>query len=189
MKKFSLLKSLDEVILPFILLFWARYLGVFITGLVAPIEFTFSREVSYVSLPFIQFSHTDDLLTANSISWILTGGVLAITFGFIAFRNLHLNEDWLHPRQAGYLHHKKMDHFIISSYESLHQGISWLAVAMIAFALATTDLWFGVVSTLAYGVVLAVSAALMLLFALSLEQDTKLESKKVQKKKHQAHPN
>lgn len=189
MKKFSLLKSLDEIILPFILLFWARYLGVFITGLVAPIEFTFSREVSYVSLPFIQFQHTNDFLTANSISWILTGGVLAITFGFIAFRNLHLNEDWLHPRQARHLHHKKMDHFIISSYESLHQGISWLAVAMIAFALATTDLWFGVVSTLAYGVVLAVSTALMLLFALSLEQDTKLESKKVQKKKDQAYPN
>ena len=156
MKKFSLLKSLDEVILPFILLFWARYLGVFITGLVAPIEFTFSREVSYVSLPFIQFSHTDEFLTANSISWILTGGVLAITFGFIAFRNLHLNEDLLHPRQARHLHHKRMDHFIISSYESLHQGISWLAVAMIAFALATTDLWFGVVSTLSDCVVNAV---------------------------------
>lgn len=179
MKKFSLLKSLDEVLLPFILFFWARYLGIFITGLIAPIEFTFSWKLTYVSLPFIQFSHAGDLITANSISWILTGGVLAVTFGFIAFRNLHLNEDWLHPKVSRNLHHKKMDHFIINSYEAFHQGISWLAVAMIAFALAVTDLWFGVISTLAFGVVVAVVVSLMLLFALSLEQDTKLESKKV----------
>ncbi len=179
MKKFSLLKSLDEVLLPFILLFWARYLGIFITGLAAPIEFTFSWRIDYVSLPFIQFPRADDLIAANSISWILTGGILAVTFGFIAFRNLHLNEDWLHPKESRGLHHKNMDHFIINSCEAFHQGISWLAVAIIAFALAATDLWFGVVSTLAFGVIISVAASLMLLFALSLEQDTKLEGKKV----------
>ncbi len=178
-KKFSLLKSLDKILLPFILLFWVRYLGIFITGLVAPIEFTFSWKVTYVSLPFIQFPHINDLMAANSISWILTGAVLAVTFGFIAFRNLHLNEDWLHPKEARNLHHKKIGHFIVNSYEALHQGISWLAVAILTFALAVTDLWFGVVSTLAFGVVIAVVVSLMLLFALSLERDSKLEGKKV----------
>jgi Na+(H+)/acetate symporter ActP len=72
-----------------------------------------------------------------------------------------------------------MDHFLISSYEATHQSISWLAVALIALALAVTDLWFGIISTMAFGVIIAVTASLMLLFALSLERDSKLSSKKV----------
>jgi hypothetical protein len=178
-KKFSLLKSLDEVILPFVLLFWARYLGIFLAGLTNPIEFLIRFKIDYLSLPFIQFPQTSDYIIANSISWVLTSGVLAITFGFIAFRNLHLHEDWLHPKEARSLHSKKIEHFLTNAYEALHQNISWLVATLVAFSLAVADFWFGLLSSLAFGIIIAVTASLIILFALSLEQDSKLESKKV----------
>ncbi|MCH7541177.1 hypothetical protein IH981_00135 [Patescibacteria group bacterium] len=179
MKKLSLLKSLDKIILPLVLLIGARYLGFFLYGLMSSFQFTFSRNFDLASLPFIKYVGESDLLTANSFSWIFTAAVLAFSFGFIAFRNLYLHEDLLHPKQATHLHRSRMDHFIVSSHDAFHQGISWWVVALISLSLALADYLSGAASTIAFGVIISVSASLLALLLLGISKGYKLDSKKV----------
>ena len=180
MRKVSLLKSLDEVILPLVLLLGARYFGVFIYALITPFQFTFSSNFDLASLPFIKCTGENALRAANSFSWGLTAGVLALVFGFIAFRNLYLHEDWLHPKQATHLHKNRMDHLIINSREAFHQGLSWGLVVLISMLFSLADFVTGFLSSLAFGTIVSVSASVLALLLLGISRDSKLESKKVE---------
>ena len=177
-KKLSLLKSLDKIILPLVLLIGARYLGVFLYALINPFQFSFSRNFDLLSLPFVKGGQ-EGLLGANSFSWIFTAAVLALAFGFIAFRNLYLHEDLLHPKQATHLHRSKMDHLIVNYQDAFHQGISWWVVALISLSLALADYLSGTASTVAFGVIISVSASLLALLLLGISKGYKLDSKKV----------
>ena len=179
MKKLSLLKSVDELILPAVLLISARYLGLFLYALITPFQFTFSSNFDLASLPFIKYTGESTLRAANSFSWGLTAGVLALVFGFIAFRNLYLHEDWLHPKQATHLHKNKMDHLIVGSREAFHQGISWGLVVAISMLLSLADFITGFLSSLAFGTIVSVNASVLALLLLGISRDSKLESKKV----------
>ena len=179
MKKVALLKSIDEVILPLVLLLGSRYFGVFLYALIAPFQFTVSSNFDLASLPFIKCGGSSNLIAANSFSWGLTAAVLGLTFGFIAFRNLYLHEDWLHPKQATYLHRNKMNHFIVNSREAFHQGISWGVVVLISMLLSVADFVTGVMSALAFGTITATNASLLALLLLGISRDFKLEGKKV----------
>ena len=178
-RNISLAKFLDEFVLPFVLLVWARYLGLFITSFILPIQFSFSLKFDLVSLPFVRFGGPEDLILANSVSWLFTGGVLAAVFGFTAFRAHHLHEDRLHPKEAFYLHNKKMEHLIISGYEALHQAISWAATAVTAFFISFSDFLFGHLSTFSFGVILSVCMVLVAALGLGIIRDVNLKSKKV----------
>ena len=180
MKKVSLLKSIDEVILPLVLLLGSRYFGVFLYALITPFQFTFSSTFDLASLPFIRCGGSSNLIAANSFSWGLTAAVLGLTFGFIAFRNLYLHEDWLHPKQATHLHKNRMDHLIVGSKEAFHQGISWGLVVAIAMLLSFADLVTGFLSTLVFGTIVSVSASVLALLLLGISRDSKLEGKKVE---------
>lgn len=178
-RKISLIKIIDELVLPFFILLAARYLGIFIASFLLPVGFTVSFKASLISAPFIQFASETHLLLANSIAWIFTGIVLAVVFGYVAHRILHFHEDWLHPKQAATLHDRKLDHLIINSHEALHQGVAW-AVAAGAVLIATTrEFIAGDLSTIAFGVIISIAATLLILFVFAVLEDHKLDGKKV----------
>ena len=179
MREISLAKLVDEIIFPFVLLVAARYFGVFVSTFILPIQFTFDLKLDFAPLPFLSFTSLNDLETANSVSWVFTGAVLAVIFGFVAFRTLHLHEDHLHPKEAARLHQKKIAPLIINSREAFHQALSWSAVAAISLASSTADFILGNVSTICFGVVAAISATILLLFAVTIGGDLSLERKKV----------
>ena len=167
----SLVKTLDEFILPFVLLVAARYLGFFIAIFIAPIQFEFSLKSDLMSAPFVHFIKIDDLFLANSVSWLFTAAILGIVFGFVAFRSLHLNEDWLHPKETAAFHKKNMSHLLVSGEEATHQVIAWSLATLLALNFSVVDLWLGNLSTLMFGIVVSVSALLTVLYILSLTRE------------------
>ena len=178
-RKPSILKSVDEFILPFILLVAARYLGVFITGFISPMQLKIGLESSLFSVPFIQFPTISSLVLANSVSWLLTGAIIGIVFGFIAFRNMYLNEDWLHPKEAAAFHGKKMEHFIVSTHEAFHQSISWSIVTFIALAFVLVDFLLGNLLIFSFGIIISITSLLSATFVLSVARSVSLDRKEV----------
>jgi hypothetical protein len=177
--KASLLKTIDKFILPFVLFVAARYFGVFVSTFISPIQFEFGLKSDLISIPFVRFIELHDLFVANSVSWLFTASVLGFVFSFIAFRSLHLNDSWLHPKEAARFHRAKMGHLIISGEDALHQVISWSVVTLLALNLAIADFWLGSLSTIVFGMIVSVSSLLTVLYILSLVRDTDLDRKKV----------
>src|SRR3989344_2794074 len=126
----SLLKLVDELILPTIIIIATRYFGIFVAGLTFQISFGFSLRSDLLSAPFIDFGAEADLLTANLVSWALVSVVLVVIFGFVLFRNLHFHKDWIHPKETTYLHNKNLEFMIIPAEEAFHQGFSWCLLSL-----------------------------------------------------------
>ncbi len=166
-----MVKTIDKIILPFILIVAARYIGIFISVFLTPLSFELSLQTDILSAPFVRLSTQDQLVTANSISWIFTALVLGTVFSFLAFRSLHLNHDWLHPKETALFHKKHMSHFLVSGEQTYHQVIAWSLVTLLVLNLAIVDFWLGDLSTLAFGIILSISSLLTVLFTLSLVRD------------------
>lgn len=179
MVRLSALKAIDEFILPFVIFFAARYIGVFVAPFVTSTSVTLGLEVELTSLPFIKFPASLDQYFSNSISWVFTAAMLGIFFGFTAFRILHLNESWLHPKEAARLHHNKLHPFVISGEEAVHQIIAWSSVTLLALNLAVVDALLGDLSLIVFGFVLAITALLTVLFILSWVREGNLDRKEV----------
>ncbi|MEX0622109.1 MAG: hypothetical protein WD187_03960 [Candidatus Woykebacteria bacterium] len=173
----SIAKTLDQLILPVVIFVGARYLGIFLPVLFSQVEFQFSLDFNLISVPFIEFVNFNNLLFLNSFSWLLTAAVFGVVFSFIAFRSLHLNEDWLHPKEASRLHKRKLDHFTISPEEAYPQVLAWSLVTLVALNLSIVDFLSGAISTVVFGVGVAINALLVALFVLSLGRG--LEREKV----------
>ncbi|OGY24505.1 MAG: hypothetical protein A2172_02730 [Candidatus Woykebacteria bacterium RBG_13_40_15] len=177
MKKLSLIKTIDELALPVILIVAARYLGIFISAFLTPVKYSFSTNYDLLSAPFVKFVENTDLFAANSFSWLITSLLVAFISGFVAFRNLYLHEDWLHPKQARHIYKQRLDHFIINANEAFHQGISWFIIAVLILALSIAEFISGALSTLAFGFTISVSTVLIFLFWRSLQREIRLDRK------------
>ena len=173
----SIVKTLDKLILPVVIFIGTRYVGIFLPVLFSRVEFQFAFDFNLISIPFIEFVNFNNLLFLNSLSWLLTAAVFGIVFSFIAFRSLHLNEDWLHPKEATKLHKRKLDHFLITAEEASHQVLAWSLVTLVALNLSIVDFLSGAISTVVFGVIVSISALLVALFVLSLSRG--LEREKV----------
>lgn len=167
----ALVKTIDKFILPFILIVASRYIGIFISVFITSLNFELSLQTDLLSAPLIRFSNQSDLVTANSISWVFTALILGIVFSFLVFRSLHLNEDWLHPKEAAFFHKKNMRHFLVSGEQTYHQIVAWSLVTLIVLNLSIMDFWLGDLSTLAFGFMISISSLLTVLFTLSLVRD------------------
>ena len=167
----ALLKTIDKFILPFILIVATRYIGIFISVFITSLNFELSLQTDLLSAPLIRFSNQSDLITANSISWVFTALILGVVFSFIAFRSLHLNEDWLHPKETALFHRKNMSHFLVSGEQTYRQIIAWSLVTLLVLNLSIMDFWLGNLSTLAFGIIISISSLLTVLFTLSLVRD------------------
>jgi len=176
------LKFLDELILPFVILSAARYLGVFATTYLREVQFSFGSQSDLVSLPFVHFSYFCDRLLANSISWVFVALVLAVFFGFILFRNLHFHADWVHPRVATHLHNKNLEFLIIESKEAFYQAVTWSCLTLALLALATAEFLAGSLALLSFGFVYAIGGSLIITFLFEVSRDSRLNRDKVEKK-------
>ena len=182
MGRFSVLKAIDEFILPFVVFFTARYVGVFVAPFITSTSIELGPKIELTSLPFIDFSNQLDQYFSNSLSWAFTAAILGVFFGFTAFRILHLNESWLHPKEAASIHHKSLQPFVISGEEALHQIIAWSSVTLLALNLAVVDAIVGDLSLVVFGFVLAVTALLTVLFILSWVREGNLDRKEIKNK-------
>ena len=167
----ALVKTIDKFILPFILIVASRYIGIFISVFITSLNFELSLQTDLLSAPLIRFSNQSDLVTANSISWVFTALILGIVFSFLAFRSLHLNEDWLHPKETAFFHKKNLSHFLVSGEQTYHQIVAWSLVTLLVLNLSIMDFWLGDLSTLAFGFIISISSLLTVLFTLSLVRD------------------
>jgi len=173
------LKFLDELILPFVILVAARYLGVFFATYLRAVQFSFGSQSDLVSVPFLHFSCLADRVFANLVSWFFVAVALAAFFGFILFRNLHFHQDWVHPRVAAHLHNQNLEFLIVQRKEAFYQALTWFCLTLVLLILAITEFLAGDLAVLVFGFVYGTGVSLIIIFLLELTRDKKLGRDKV----------
>lgn len=144
MSKLNPFKLLVEAILPIVLVVGTKYISVFVINYLLSYSWEFSFSASQVfSLPFIQYSSSNDLLIANSISSLVMIMVLGIGFSFVFFRFQHFHEKFISPKIAANLHVSKIESIIFSEVDAHNQLTVWFTLSWIVFLTALLEFLAG----------------------------------------------
>lgn len=166
----TVLKFLDELVLPVLVLISARYISIFITSSWLSAQYVFNWDsTDYLSLPFISFPDSMEGLLLNSLSWLFVVFVISVYLGLILFRAFYFHEALLHPTQAQRIHRKNLQFLVIDSREANYHLFVWLALILLISGLIAGDFLQGRVSSVAFGylstnlIVFTILAAIFLL--------------------------
>ncbi len=173
------MKLADKAILPIVVLLSARYLGLFLYGFFPSSAFTFTQ--GNLVLPFIKLP-SEATLSANTFSWLVVAIVVAFYFGFLAFRNLHLNHDTVHPKQSSFLHNKNLEFLLVEAEEAVHQNTALLLLSAANIFFIARDFFGGSLSPLVFGLLLAEISILVVFFSQYLLLSQSLERQQVEEK-------
>ncbi len=181
MKNLSIQKLLDKALLPLAILISARYIGLFLSSFVLPNWYSFSLNQDWNLLPFLKLPK-EFTISANSFSWAFVALVLALYFGFLAFRNTHLNQDFIHPKEASFFHNKNLEFLIVEAEEAVHQNAALLILSAANLFFITKDFFGGTLSPLIFGILLAEVSILILFFSQYFFLSIQLERNQVEEK-------
>jgi len=181
MNKLSILKLLDKIVLPLVILIAARYIGLFLFGFIPSNTFNFSFSKQWNTIPFLKLPN-EASLSANSFSWAFVALVVALYFGFLAFRNLHLNQEFIHPKQARFFHNKNIEFLIVEAREALHQNIALVLLSAANLVFISRDFFRGTLSPLIFGLLLAEISILILFFSQYFVLSKQLERNQIEEK-------
>lgn len=146
----SLLKIIDEAIIPGLLILAAKIIGL----VAANYWYNLSWDGTASILPLMQYRSEQAFFTANTISNLFV--LLVILCGFLAMliRAHVLHGSHISPRLSTKLVQRQLTGLIIGSWELYHQAVVWLAylwLALIIFGihalLGVTPWWLPLAGT------------------------------------------
>jgi hypothetical protein len=150
----SLLKILDEAIVPSVIVIAAKVIGLALVNLVSGYSYTI--ESGYSVFPWtVIYSSPTEALAANDYSNLIMYLVVLAGFTWVLVKAHFLHDTHLPPKLAGRLAKLKLWHFVQTTFEIYHQAVVWLS-----FLWLTTLVIF--IYTVVGGSVVLVLAALAL---------------------------
>lgn len=158
MPKVSLIKLLDEVLLPIILVIAAKLGGIFLISywISAPWQISLNQS-NLNQIYFISFHSSRDLTLVSSFSDLFAVAVCGIGVTWIIFRSHFLNLDTVHPKISAHLHRVGREFLLSDSYHLYHQAAVWLSLAWITFAVIFSNTLLGITSSVVLGIATVVS--------------------------------
>lgn len=122
----SLMKILDEAILPAVVLIGAKVIGLSLANFFGGLSFTV--ESGYSAIPWtVLYSSTSEAMTANDLSNAVMYLVVLLGFCWVLFKAHLLHDTHLPPKFAGRLAKLHLLHFVQTTFEIYHQALVWLS--------------------------------------------------------------
>ncbi|MCL5412010.1 MAG: hypothetical protein M1150_04765 [Patescibacteria group bacterium] len=173
MFNFSILKIIDEAILPAFLVVGAKIGGVLIVTKLFALDFTLTQS-SFFSIPLIGYSSSDSLTVVNTVSSILTTMMVMLGLGWVLIKAHHFHASHIHPKLATKLAQNGLENLIQDSFEIYHQALVWLSLLWFTFFLSVTQFYYGVLAAWAVIAILAFGLILSLIFILDVKKEIDL---------------
>jgi hypothetical protein len=169
----SLLKILDEAIVPASILIAAKVIGLVFVNFLG--NYSYTIQTGYSALPWtVVYSSPTEALAANDYSNLFMYSIVLVGFSWILIKAHFLHDTHLPPRFAGKLARLKLWSFVQTTFEIYHQAVVWLS-----FLWLTTLVIF--IYTLAGGsavvflIPLALSSAATFLYTKDVEVEIKTD--------------
>ncbi len=122
----SLIKLIDEALLPAILLIIAKMGGLFMASLLLGLKFTVVMGDFFKVLPTVHFLNPQDYVLAENYSNLAMFLVASLGCAFILLRAHFFHESHIRPRLHSRLVALNLESLIVPSYHLYHQATVWL---------------------------------------------------------------
>src|SRR3990170_2804131 len=175
----SIIKLIDEAIVPAVFLILAKGIGLFATVVFLNLQFTLEYRSIFGILPSFRFATLQGYITAENYSNLAM--FAAVTAGAIVviLKGHFLHESHIHPRLHARLIAFNLERLVQSSYHLYHQATIWLVFLWLTFGFLTLSsiakITYPQITIAAFLIV----ANLSWVFALDLEKEIELSREKV----------
>jgi hypothetical protein len=173
MPKVSLLKLIDEAVLPVVVIFGSKLLGLFFANNAFNLGGVFNSYDFSLTTPFFFYPSPTAARIASDFSTLVVYLVIALGFGWVVFRAHHFHLSHLHPTVAKrvFLHEK--DFLLVNSYEIYHQAAIWLSLSSLFLINTFQEYLLKEVSLFVFSFAWVVVMGLILLLFIDLGNEAK----------------
>ena len=175
----SLIKLIDEAILPALLLILAKGVGLFATIVFFNLPFTLEYRSIFGLLPSFRFATLQGYITAENYSNLAMFCVVAAGAIVVILKAHFLHESHISPRLHARLISLNLERLAQSSYHLYHQAAIWLVFLWLTFGFLTLSSIAKITYPQITIVAFLISANLSWVFALDLEKENELSREKV----------
>src|SRR3990167_4762902 len=170
----SLIKLIDEAILPALLLILAKGVGLFATIVFFNLPFTLEYRSIFGLLPSFRFATLQGYITAENYSNLAMFAAVAAGAIIVILKAHFLHESHIHPKLHARLISLNMERLVQSSYHLYHQATIWLIFLWLTFGFLTLSS----IAKITYPQItiasFLISANLSWVFALDIEKEIEL---------------
>lgn len=122
----SLIKLIDEAIIPALALIVGKMLGLFLASYFLNLPFEIKSRGVFWILPSVHFTNLADYIAAENYSNLAMFLVAALGTSFVLVRAHFFHESHIHPTLHAKLVYFSLERLIAPSYHLYHQAAIWL---------------------------------------------------------------
>lgn len=138
----SLLKLIDEAIIPALIVFGAKLIGLVAANYWYDLSWDMTSRQGF--FPLLSYRSTEAFLLANTFSNGLVLVVILIGFLWVLVRAHTFHGSHISPRLSVALVQKQLTGLVVHSWELYHQAVIWLAYLWLSLILFTIQAIYGV---------------------------------------------
>ncbi|KKR50964.1 MAG: hypothetical protein UT84_C0004G0027 [Candidatus Curtissbacteria bacterium GW2011_GWA1_40_16] len=170
----SIIKLIDEAILPAMSLVVAKMLGILLSAYFLNIPFEIKSRALLGILPAVSFANAPNYITAENYSNLAMFLVAALGTTVILIRVHFFHESHIHPNLQAKLASLNLESIIAPSYHLYHQALIWLIFVwmIVGFLVVSTllKITYPQISILAF----ILAANLSWIFAIDVEKEIEI---------------
>ena len=170
----SLIKLIDEAIVPALLLILAKGIGLFATVVFFNLPFTLEYRSIFGLLPSFRFATLQAYITAENYSNLAMFAAVAAGTIIVILKAHFLHESHIHPRLHAKLLGLNLERLVQSSYHLYHQAAIWLIFLWLTVGFLVISSIAEITYTQITLAAFLVSANLSWVFALDIEKEIEL---------------
>lgn len=176
----SIIKLIDEAIIPAVALIVAKMVGLFATAYVLHLNFTIKNADILAVFPSVQFPNIEDYTVAENFSNLAMFIVVALGAFLVLLRAHFFHESHITPNLHARLVALNLDSLVAPSYHLYHQAAIWLIFLWLTsgFLLISTIVLhttYPVISAIAF----IICANFSWVFALDIEKEIEINKRAV----------
>lgn len=163
----TLVRLIDQAIVPAILLLCTRFASVIFISYYSGIKFSFDQS------GFV-FPSQEALIYVNSYSTFFMILVLTVGILYILMKALFFHDTHITPRLTAKLFNYRVSSFIQSSFELYSQGIIWLAYSVLVTSITAVFASMGYIYTWVFYVGLVMTVISIVILIIDIEHEMHL---------------
>lgn len=141
----TLIKLIDEAIVPALVLVAAKIIGVLFISRIKNLVYEINFRTPFLPLPTLSFYSRQDYITVNSYSNLIM--LIAVSLGLlrILLKTNILHETHISPKVTAKLARFRLSHLVSTTLDSYHQALVWFGFAWFVVILTGFYAYLGLV--------------------------------------------
>lgn len=170
----SLIKLIDESIIPAIALIVGKMLGLFLAIYFLDLSFTLRSGSILIILPSVQFANLTDYIVAENYSNLAMFAVVVLGTIFVLIRAHYFHQSHIHPTLHAKLVSLNLDSLVAPSYHLYHQAAIWLTFLWLTVAFLVISTILKITYIQISAITFIIAANFSWVFALDVQKEVEI---------------